>query len=240
MRDEIRNQREVGAVVALSPVRGGGEVGRIGLQHYPLQRDSGYVFPDSGFFECDHAAYAHVPVSGFLHPLEELKAAAERVEVAPEVQVPAILQDFQEIFGRVAQVYVDREVPLRSQFQLGAERLLLFFPEFLPPMVVESYFAHRNYAFIPVGEHRVQLFLPSLVHGAGIQPQHRSEDIGMLPHQGEHALPFLRVHVGLEHQAYAGAQTFADDFLLAARECLVAVVGMGIYIIFFHIVSIQS
>ena len=131
-------------------MRGGGEVGRIRFKHDSLQGNADYVFPDSGFPECDHSSYSDIPVSVFLHALEEFVTAAERVYVAPEMQVPAILHNFQEIQGCVAQVNVDRKVPLRRQLQLGAEGFFLLGLEFLAPVVVEPDLAHGNHSFLPV------------------------------------------------------------------------------------------
>ena len=57
---------------------------------------------------------------------------------APQVQVPAVLEDGEKVAPGVPEVDIDRKVPLRGEFQLDAESLLLEGAVLVAFVVVEA------------------------------------------------------------------------------------------------------
>ena len=117
--------RHVGAFVAGASQGRGSQVRGVGLEQDAVQGDAEYVVGDVGFLERQHAPDAHVPFAISLHPFEHFCAGAEGVEVAPQVHPAAFFHDGEEVFGGVAQVDVDGQVPVAGELKLQLERLFL-------------------------------------------------------------------------------------------------------------------
>ena len=144
------------------------------------------------------------------------------------MQVPAVFDYFDEIPGGVAQVYVYRQIPTCRELQLYAQGFLLLPRELLSVMIVQPYLPD-GHGFGGVGRlKRVDLVPPVLADGAGVQPEHVPESSGMPCRQREHPAPFVRIDVGLEHDAHSGIERAAYDFVLAAVECGVEGMGVGV------------
>ena len=107
-------------------MRHGRQVGGVGLQQDAVQRDALDVFADGGFLESHHAADPHVPVAAeAAQAVEGFGAAAEGVEIAPQVQVAAVGDDGEKVLRSLPQMDVDGQVPGGGELQLGAESRLL-------------------------------------------------------------------------------------------------------------------
>ena len=160
-------------------------------------------------------------------------AAAERVEIAPQVQVPAVFDDPEEILRGFAEMDVDGQVPGGGELQLDAEGLLLLGLEIGPVVVVQADLADGDDAPSAPGLEGVDLAAPVLVDGARVEPQHRPQHAGMPLHEGEHPVPLARIHVCLQLDGHAGFDAARDHLVFATGEGLV--IGVGVRVDEFHI-----
>ena len=144
------------------------------------------------------------------------------------MQVAAVLEDGEKVAPGVPEVDIDRKVPLRREFQLDAEGLLLEGAVLVAFVVVEADLAHGDDAPFPVGEHLVDLLLPVRAHRAGIQAYHRVQHAGIPVVDHPEGVPLAAVHVGLDHLAHPGGQGARHGGVGVRQEPFVVEMGMGV------------
>ena len=148
--------------------------------------------------------------------------------------VPA--DDLDEVSHRVAEVDVDRKIPLPGEVKLPLQRVFLLLDELFAFVVVKSYLSDSHdltsifgFPVIEEPHHGVNLGAPFLGDGSGVQPYHRAEFFRMPPDKGEHGFPLRRVDVRLEHQPDSRRPRPRDVGVFLSGKGLVAKVAMCVY-----------
>ena len=168
--EKFRNQWNVRAIIASASVWGGGQVGRVGFQNYPVK---GYVHHSVGYgclLEGEHPSYAHIPITVFFKSPEGLDAAAEGVEHTFESAASVAFQNRKALLRGIPAVDYYRQLLFEGNVQLAAEGFQLGRQAFLAEVQVETGFAYGHYfRVLPDGFVKlVQFFAPVVSEFGGV------------------------------------------------------------------------
>ena len=138
---------EVGGLVALSAVRHGRQIRRIGLEHDAVQwHGLGQYFGQAGLLECEHASYAEAE-AGVLQQLACLVGrSAEAVEHAAAQAFTLLVEQFEQVGVGLAAMDADGLAQRTGPLQLPAEHAALKFLARIVPIVVEPNLADADVA----------------------------------------------------------------------------------------------
>lgn len=217
-----------GGVAPLAPVRLGGHVGGVGLQHQPIQgQPAEDVGGPAGVLEGDVAGEGEHPALVHQH-LGVLQAAGVAVEHPTDAGVGA--DDVQAVPVGVPVVDDGGEVEFLRQGELGVEKVPGVGPLLrrLEPVVVQADLPHRHHLRVgaqgldgvQVGEGR-PLQILRVVSGGGVEK-------AVPLRQGDGLAGGLQIAAGADHQGHPPAGQGGEQRVPVGVEGLVVVVGVGV------------
>ena len=237
----LRDEGDIGALVALAAMGNGGEVGGIGLEEESVEGEGACHLGHGGVLEGHHAAYTEI--EPHLHsPPGLLHSAAEAVHHPAPAGTVEVAQQGEHLVMSLADMQYHGEVQLLGPEQLLPQDLALRALEGAVPVEIHPYLAHgdegregciasketvvdKGKLGVPVEDSILWL----LLHRRGVQSRHRAEIMRILSREGLEPRGGRAVDIGQQHRVHPRLHSTHHCCLAVAVEGLVIEVAVGVY-----------